>query len=358
MSAPAALKPEDAPARPAGYAVPEVALRGVVCAVPPREVTNEAFFERFGEDAVREVIKMIGVERRFWVAEGGTSSDLCLAAARRLLDRLGWAPDSVDALIFVSQTPDQRLPATACVLQGRLGLSTRCQAFDVSLGCSGYVYGLWLASALISAGCGRVLLLAGDVSSRMIDPADRGTALLFGDAGSASALERAPGAPPIHFVLGSDGAGATNLTVQAGGFRAPHPDARRPDLSPEHLFMDGGEVFAFTLRAVPGLVADTLADAGVSVGEVDAFLLHQANRFMLRHLGKKIGASPEQVPINIDQYGNTSSASIPLLLTSNLAERVTAGPSRVLMAGFGVGYSWGSALIDLQPLACAEIITA
>ena len=359
MTAMAAPRPETPAARPAGYAVPNVALRGVVCAVPERVVANDAFFTRFGEESVRDVVKMIGVETRHWVAEGGTTSDLCLAAARRLLERLDWAAASIDALIFVSQTPDQRLPATACVLQGELGLSTRCLAFDVGLGCSGYVYGLWLASAMISAGCRRVLLLAGDTSSRMVDPADRGTALLFGDAGSASAIEFSPGAPAIHFVLGSDGAGAANLMVQAGGFRPPAPDARRPEgRSPEHLFMDGGEVFAFTLRAVPALVADTLADAGRTAEEVDLYLLHQANRFMLRHLAKKIGAPNERVPINIDQYGNTSSASIPLLLTTSVAERVTGAPARVLMAGFGVGYSWGSALIDLAALACAETITA
>ncbi len=275
-----------------------------------------------------------------------------------MLERLDWAADSVDALIFVSQTPNQRLPATACELHGALGLATGCQAFDVGMGCSGYVYGLWLASALITAGCRRVLLLAGDTVSRMIDPADRGTALLFGDAGTASALEASNDAEPIHFVLGTDGGGARNLLVQGGGFRAAAADARRAEgYDPDHLFMDGGAVFSFTLKAVPALIRDTLDRAGVGIDRVDALVLHQANRFMLNHIAKKVGAGAERTPINIDRYGNTSSASIPLVLTTDLAERLTSEPTRLLMAGFGVGYSWGGAHMTTTPLRCAETLT-
>jgi len=340
-------------------AVADVHLRGVVSVLPSRRLDNADFETQFGRDGVADVVKMIGVETRYWVENGQTASDLCFLAAQRLLARLEWPPDSIDALIFVSQTPDQRLPATACVLHGRLGLSTRCQAFDVGLGCSGYVYGLWLASLLIQGGCGRVLLLAGETSSRLIDPNDRATALLFGDAGTASALERSRGAPPIHFVLGTDGAGAGNLIVSGGGFRTPCDDARRPEgLAEEHLFMDGGEVFSFTLRAVPKLVLETLANAGLERGSLDALLLHQANRFMLRHIAKKLGLPEARAPINIDRYGNTSSASIPLLMTTDLAERLMTEPMRVMAVGFGVGYSWGAALMALDPLACAETLAA
>jgi len=346
-------------APPKGLAVADVRLRGVVSALPSRRLDNVDFETQFGPEGVADVVKMIGVEHRYWVPTGQTASDLCFLAAQRLLTRLDWAPDSVDALVFVTQTPDQRLPATACVLHGRLGLSSRCQAFDVGLGCSGYVYGLWLAALLIQGGCSRVLLLAGETSSRLIDPNDRATALLFGDAGTASGLERSPGAPPIHFVLGTDGAGASNLIVSGGGFRTPEPDSRRPDsLAADHLFMDGGEVFSFTLRAVPKLVLETLANAGVERERLDALLLHQANRFMLRHIVKKLGLTPAQAPINIDRYGNTSSASIPLLMTTDLATRLTAAPMQIMSVGFGVGYSWGSALMTLDSLACAETLAA
>ena len=340
-----------------GYALPAVRMRGVVSVTPERRLTNADFVERLGEDVVRDVTKMVGVETRYWVPPGQTTSDLCLIAGERLLKQLDWAPDSVDALIFVSQTPDQRLPATACVLHSRLGLAPHCQAFDVGLGCSGYVYGLWLASTLITAGCARVLLMAGETSSLLIDPDERGTALLFGDAGTATALERDDAAPATTFVLGTDGGGAGNLIVPAGGFREPVQDPRRTGpFNPEHLFMDGGEVFAFTLRAVPRLVAETLAHAGCAVDEVDAFVLHQANRFMLTHLFKKIGAKPEQAPINIDRFGNTSSATLPLLLTTDLAERLTTAPAKIALVGFGVGYSWGAALMQTEPLACAETL--
>ena len=340
-----------------GFALPGVRLRGVVSVLPARKLENAEFTRRFGEDAVRDVTKMIGVETRYWVTPGQTTSDLCLVAGQRLLEQLGWAPDSVDALIFVSQTPDQRLPATACVLHSKLGLAPHCQAFDVGLGCSGYVYGYWLASTLIAAGCGRVLLMAGETSSLLIDPDDRGTALLFGDAGTATAIEREEDAPTTTFVLGTDGGGAANLIVPSGGFRAPAEDSRREwPFDPRHLYMDGGEVFAFTLRAVPRLISETLAHAGRQVEEIDAFVLHQANRFMLTHLAKKIGAKPEQAPVNIDRFGNTSSATLPLVLTTDLAERVTTAPATLALVGFGVGYSWGAAVLDTAPLACAETL--
>lgn len=355
-TAPAA--PAEGRPRRGGYALSGVALRGVVCAVPGKPVPNAVIAQTLGDQAVADVVKMVGVETRHWAAPDQTSADLCAAAAERLLDKLGWTPDSVDALIFVTQTPDHPLPASACLLHGRLKLATDCQAFDVNLGCSGYVYGLWLAGSLIQSGCKRVLLLAGETSSRLVDPSDRGTAVLFGDAGSASGLEHDPDAPPIRIRLGTDGAGAGALMVPQGGYRPVDPD-RAFTLDPTRLHMDGGEVFTFTLREVPKLVADTLADAGATGETVDAYLLHQANRFMLRHIGKKIGAAePERLPINIDRYGNTSSATIPLLLADDMAERVKAGPTRLMLVGFGVGLSWGAALAEFGPLACAEVIAA
>src|SRR5437899_2798861 len=233
-----------------GFAVPGVRLRGVVTALPQRRLENTAFVDRFGAEAVADVVKMIGVQSRYWVEDDQTASDLCFAAAERLIATLNWDRASVDALIFVSQTFDHRLPATACVLHGRLGLGSHCQAFDVGLGCSGYVYGIWLAASLISAGCSRVLVLAGDTISRVVDPSDRATALLFGDAGSATAVERDPEAPPAYFVLGSDGAGAANLIIPGGGFRRPHEDSRRPArMDPAHTFMDGREGIGLNLGA-------------------------------------------------------------------------------------------------------------
>lgn len=344
-------------AAPGGYAVEGVALRGIVSAAPARVVDNAAFEDRFGAQAVAEVVKMIGVEQRRIARPEQTTADLCFEAAKTLLARLDWPAGTIDGLIFVSQTPDYRLPATACSLHGRLGLAPHCQAFDVGLGCSGYVYGLWLGAALIKAGLKRVLVLAGDTSSRLVDQNDRSTAILFGDAGSATAIEADAQAAVMRFRLGSDGAGARHLIVPQGAYRTGERDERWGEtFDPACLFMDGAEVFSFTLRAVPKLVREMLDDAGLEPTDVDAYALHQANRFMLRHLAKKIGAGEERVPINIARFGNTSSASIPLLLTTDLAEPLASAPGRMMLVGFGVGLSWGAALIEPGPLAVAETI--
>lgn len=333
-------------------------IAGVVSCVPPRRIDNDHFTERFG-DKVNEVVKMTGVQSRFWVEGGTTTSDLCARAAERLLEALGWEAESVDGIIFVSQTPDYRLPATSCILQERLGLRTGVLAFDISLGCSGYPYSLWLAMMMIQTGAARRILLAvGDTSSIMNDSDDRGTALLFGDAGTVTAVEAsAPGEDPAHFILGTDGKGAENLIVPEGAFRKREATGKLEGRQLDKLYMDGGEVFNFTLKAVPGLIRDTLAAANSGVEDYDVFLLHQANAFMIRHLAKKAKLPPEKVPINIDRYGNTSSATLPLLMTTDAAEMLGTGERRIAMFGFGVGYSWAAASMKVGPLSCVETIT-
>ncbi len=338
---------------PGGYRIEGVRLAGVVSTVPARRLENQAFEDRLGEAAVADVAKMTGVQTRYWVEPGQTTADLCQAAAERLIERLAWDRASIDGVIFVSQTPDHALPASACLLHGKLGLSPHAQAFDVGMGCSGYVYGLWLASCLLQAGLKRVLLLAGDTISPLLDPDDRATAVLFGDAGSATALERDAAAAPLHFRLGTDGTGATDLIVQDGGFRSPCGPAGA--IAPT-LKMDGNAVFAFTLRAVPALIEAVRADAGLTAEDVDFHLLHQANQFMLRHIGKKAKAPPERLPINIGKFGNTSSATLPLLLTDAVAERLSGEAATLVLAGFGVGYSWGAVAGRFGPLDCAETL--
>lgn len=332
-------------------------IAGVVACVPARRIENEHFLERFG-DKVHDVVKMTGVKTRHWVEDGVTTSDLCAAAAERLLDRLGWERDSVDGLIFVSQTPDYRLPATSCILQDRLGLRVGIFAFDVSLGCSGYPYSLWMAMMMIQTGAAkRILLAVGDTSSIMNDSDDRGTALLFGDAGTVTAVEAtAPDSDPACFILGTDGQGADNLIVPEGAFRKREATGKLEGRQLDKLFMDGGEVFNFTLKAVPTLVKDTIAAADNEVGDYDMFLLHQANAFMIRHLAKKAKLPPEKVPINIDRYGNTSSATLPLLMATDVAEELVSGDRQVAMFGFGVGYSWAAASMRVGPLRCCETI--
>lgn len=328
-------------------------IAGLVACVPPKQVGNETFEDKFGS-GVAEVTKMTGVKERRWVEDGVTTSDLCLAAGQRLLAGLEWDPETIDAVIFVSQTPDYRLPATATVLQKKLGLRPGIVAFDVNLGCSAYPYGLWLAMMMAKTTARRVLLAVGDTSSRVVDPNDRATAMLFGDAGTVTAIEASSDSDSAYFVLGSDGRGAENLIIPSGAFR--EAEHRTPN-DPEKLFMDGGEIFTFTLKAVPPLVADTFAQAGTTSDDYDAFLFHQANAFMIKHLMKKSKLPPEKVPINIDRYGNTSSATIPLLMADDMADQLRSGTRRLALFGFGVGYSWGSASLDVGPLKCVETIT-
>lgn len=331
-----------------------VRIAGVASAIPRRRLAFDDLASRLGETDASRISAAIGIRSRH-VARGGLcASDLCAAAAERVLGDLGWAPESVEALIFVSQSPDYVLPATSCLLQDRLGLSTACASLDVSLGCSGYVYGLWLASSLLASGAvARALLLVGDTVSRRVAAEDHATYPLFGDAGTATALERAPGAPPACFELGTDGGGARHLIVPAGGSR--HPARAEAGQAPtdESLHMDGAEVFAFTLREVPPMVRRVREAAGWAPDAVDAYVFHQANRMMLQHLTKKMRLPPERVLLDMEEFGNTSGASIPLALTHGLAEALVEREQRLVLAGFGVGLSWGAAAVTVGPCRVA-----
>lgn len=332
----------------------KISISAVVACVPKQRATNIDYVETFGATA-EQIIKMTGVESRPVVDEVTTTSDLCAAAARHMLADIGDLAEDIDALIFISQTPDYRLPATACHLQDRLGLRPGIIAFDINLGCSGYPYGLALASMMISSGAARrVLLLVGDTISRIVSPDDRATAMLFGDCGTATLVESGP--DEATFVLGTDGRGAANLIVPQGAFRALQDDARNSN-PPNTLFMDGSEIFNFTLSAVPGLFNQLCEESGDSVDDFDAVLFHQANAFMINHLRKKIKAPVEKVPVNIGRFGNTSSATIPLLLATDCSAMVSgAASAKLAMLGFGVGYSWAGAAMVVGGLRMARLI--
>lgn len=326
-----------------------VALRGVVACVPAHSEGVEALAQRFGADAARRIAEATGIENRRLIGPGQCFSDLAHAAAAGLLADLRWAPDSVDLLIVVTQTPDHVFPGVAPLLQHRLGLSRAAAAFDVGLGCSGYVYGLWLAAHLLAGGAAkRALLAVGDATSQLVDPQDRATAPLFGDAAAVTALERDDAAPAMAFSLGTDGAGAPYLTAAGGAGRLPD---QRP-----RLFMDGTQVFAFTLREAPASMAAALAAAGAGIGDMDHVVLHQANKQMIERLARKIGATPDQTVVALADCGNVSSASIPLALTSALAGSLATGRRRLLLSGFGVGWSWGSAVVDVGPVAACRAL--
>jgi len=342
-----------------------VKIAGLASAVPEQMRTLADDILVYGAEEVVKISDSTGVKRRHVAPPNICTSDLCFAASEQLMAAASIARDSIDCLIFVSQTPDYRLPATSCILQSRLGLSNTCAAFDVSMGCSGYVYGLWIASTLIaSGGAKRVLLLVGDTSNKLVAPRDRSVSLLFGDAGTATLLERSEQSASVTFVLGTDGAGQNNLIVPAGGFRTPASDATgmRSERengnirSEEDLYMNGAEIFSFTLSRVAPLIKTVLENSGWSSQDVDNYVFHQANKFMLNHLAKKMKLPSEKVVLALENYGNTSSASIPLAMTTSLAEKLRVGELKLVLAGFGVGYSWGAAALTIGPIVLPELV--
>lgn len=334
-----------------------VRIAGIASALPSRIIDNQKDIKNFPPEDIAKIIASTGVEQRHVVTEEQCTSDLCFCAATNLMQELGWEKESIDVLIFISQTPDYPLPPTSCALHSRLGLSKHCVAFDVNLGCSGYVYGLWQAACfLVSHAAKRVLLLVGDTISRISAPDDRSVALLFGDAGTATALEYSDTASLMHFDLGTDGSGYDKLIVPAGGFRTPHStttDTRslreqNNSRSDADLYMNGAEIFAFTLREIPQLIQSVMLKASWEMEQVDAFVLHQANLFMLNHIAKRLKIPEQKLLLSLKKYGNTSSASIPLTLTDQYSKQKLSEPQRLILAGFGVGFSWAGVSLILD----------
>lgn len=341
-----------------------VRIAGVASAVADTIKTPADDYSTFGEIEALKVAESTGVFKRHQAPPEMCSSDLCQAAAERLLSDAGWDKSTVDALIFVTQSPDYIMPATACALQDRLGLPKSCAAFDVSLGCSGYVYGLWLASSLISGGgLKRVLLLAGE-TTRMVSPEDRSVSLIFGDAGTATLLEKSDTPEVMTFVLGTDGKGEKNLIIPAGGCRklrdattsVRHEAENGNKRSEEDLFMNGPEIFAFTIAEVPKLVRSVIQESGETLDSIDAVVLHQANKFMLDYLVKRMKVPTEKVPMSLAEYGNTSSASIPLTMNHCLAERLRKEKMSLVLSGFGVGYSWGAVHCTVGNIVMPDVV--
>jgi 3-oxoacyl-[acyl-carrier-protein] synthase-3 len=317
-------------------------LSGVCCALPGEgRSIHEIGASYFDEETIRKTCAPIGVETIYTAPEGTKASDLCAAAAERLISGLGWNPSDIGALIFISQTPDFQMPATSGILQDRLGLSEGCLTYDVNLGCSAFVNGYFLAASLIEAGAaGKVLLLIGDTLRRHVAPDDKGLTFIISDAGSATAFERSGQAGRTSFLMKGDGSGFGSLIIREG----------------ESMFMDGMGVFTFAVKQVPVLLAELAALHGAALAGTDLFLFHQANAYMLKYIAKRAGIPMDSVPVNIGRYGNTNGSTIPFLLADLAADGGLDGRN-VMMAGFGVGLSWGGVATGLHGIEWAGVIT-
>lgn len=340
-----------------------VRIAGVASAVP-KDVVSNSDYAVISQGQREKIIKYTGIRYRRWAPKELCCSDLCQAAAEKLLAELSWKREDVDVVIFVSQTPDYPFPATAQLLQHRLGFSKSCLAFDVNLGCSGYTYGLHILGSLLEAsGLLRGLLLAGDVS-KMHGDSDPASAVLFGHAATATAMEFAPNTKPIYFDVGSDGGGHKVIYVPAGGCRKPvgAESFEKAALngggarSETDVVLDAAEIINFTMREVSVSIKRLLEFSGHTIPDIDAYVFHQANQFINSQVARKIGIKPDKAPSTLYEFGNTSSATIPLTITAKLRESIAAGPKKVVMSGFGVGLSWASTYWDAEDVACPELV--
>lgn len=342
-----------------------VGIRGLAAAVPAHKIINRSYTDHFSGEEVAEIVDKTGIEERRFAEEGVCSSDLCQSAAEKLISDLEIDKSEIDLLVFVSQTPDYRMPATAVLLQDRLGLSKQTMAFDLSLGCSAFVYSLSVVFSLIQQGTIRkALLLDGETRSRAYYPKDRRVAFLFGDGGVAALIEKNEKYGQSFFSLNSDGSRGDLIKIKAGGYRYPSSiesvqervvDDHGNISTDEHGAMNGADVFNFVIEEIPNDVKNILDKAGITKEDLDFFVFHQANAFMNGYLSKKMKLPVEKVPSCIREFGNTSSVSIPLTMVSQLKGNME-GSKKVLLCGFGVGMSWASAVMDFQDCWISDLV--
>jgi len=315
-----------------------ISISGIACAVPSKIENNMDYVDKLGIEEVQKFIKTVGVESKRLVSDKQTTSDLCFVAAQELIKKKQIDKESIDAIIFLTQSPDYLYPATSHVLHKRLQLSKDCLAFDINLGCSGYVYGLYIASSMLQGkNLKKVLFLAGEAPYANPESEVK-SKMLFGDAGSATLIEK--GDSDIKCLLKANGEGYTAIIVPGGSNRNPikNFDKYHKSIASQ---MDGPDVFEFTITDVPRAFKEFFNIYGGNIEDYDYCVFHQANLFMLKHIAKKIKLPLDKMPISMDIYGNTSSATIPLSIV-DLCERQNV-PNRLnlITSGFGIGLSWG-----------------
>ena len=334
--------------------IPNVAVKGFSACVPP-DIDENINYSLLTEEERAKVISSIGVERKRVAKDNVSASDLCYKAAEKLIEELHWDKNDIGCLIFVSQTPDYILPATSCLLQHRLGLNSECYTLDISLGCSGWVYGLSVLSSLLSHGSiKKGLLLVGDITTRLGCREDTSYWPLFGDAGTATAVEHVEGTSGMYFHTATDGSGAEAIIIPDGAYRnGISKESLKIEVDTDGLKrsklntkMDGMDVFAFAVSKAPKSVVALLEKLQIPQEDIDCFVFHQANKYMLNFLRKKMKIDPERFYYSLAEYGNTVSNTIPIALRNAIEDKSISTGQRILIAGFGVGYSWGATVLN------------
>jgi len=325
-------------------------IKAISYYLPNGTLTNQDINEQFPDWTVEKIASKVGIQQRHIAAADEFSSDLAFKAAEQLFSEHNIDRSSIDFLLLCTQSPDYFLPTTACILQERLQLPTTVGALDFNLGCSGFVYGLSLAKGLIEGGMAKnVLLITAETYSKFIHKSDKSNRTIFGDAAAATLVTEETGICSIdNFVFGTDGRGANNLIVKEGGLKHPAKRESSDTLDDSNLFMDGAEIFNFTLESVPNLVNAVLQKAKLVVDDIGLFVFHQANQYMLNHLRKKIGIAEECFFISMKNCGNTVSSTIPIALSEANKQGKLTKDSNVLLAGFGVGYSWAGCVLTIN----------
>lgn len=342
-----------------------IGISSMAGAVPSNTINNLEYTEFFDKDVVKDIIEKTGIKERRFAPAHLTASDLCFHAAKKLFVDNAIDTSEIDVLLFVSQTPDYRMPATSVILQDRLGLTKETAAFDISLGCSGFVYALSIAYNYAQQnGIRKVLILNGETRSRVYHPKDRQTAFIFGDAGIACIVEKNGAFENSFFSLNSDGSRQDLIKIDAGGYRNPSTketlkekivDKHGNIRTDEHGYMNGSDVFNFVLREIPKNIKNTLKYANKDLQDFDYYVFHQANSFMNSYLAKKLKLEKSKIPETLSKYGNTSSVSIPITIIDRLKEML-GGRKELLLCGFGVGLSWATAIVPFNNCKISEIV--
>ena len=336
-----------------------IGITAMAGAVPKKVIKNLEYTDFFPEDQVKEVVEKVGIYERRFADEQTCSSDLCFAAAQKLIIDNNIDRDEIDLLVFISQTADYRMPATSSTLQHRLGLKQSCIAFDVNLGCSAFIYGMSVVYSMMQTGnIRKALILDGETRSKVYGPRDRRSAFIFGDGGVAALVERDEKFGETTLSLNSDGSRPDLIMIKAGGYRhMSTPETLKERVvdeygnmrSEEQGYMKGGDVFNFVIREIPRDIKKTMAEAGVTVGDIDYFCFHQANNF------KKMKLDLEKIPHTIEKYGNTSSVSVPLTIVSELKGKLE-GKKTLMLSAFGVGMTWATGIVPFVDTKISDIV--